>query len=122
LRWGVSFFVNSFGRIKKMAIFEVIRPVGIKSVKKQNIAPRLDTLDGKTICETWNRDFKGDTMFPIFRELFKKRYDGVKVIPYTEFPSSPLSGTPEFQREVSQQIALLAKERGCDAIISGNGG
>jgi hypothetical protein len=102
--------------------YEVISPMGIKSVKKQNIAPRLDILDGKTICETWNRDFKGDIMFPIYRELFNKRYAGVKVIPYTEFPSSPLGGTPEFQREVSAQIAALAKERGCDAIISGNGG
>ena len=105
-----------------MAKMGVISPVGIKGVKKQNIAPRLDTLDGKTICETWNRDFKGDIMFPIYRELFEKRYDGVKVIPYTEFPASPLSGTPEFQRKVSREIAALAKERGCDAIISGNGG
>ena len=114
--------MNAFGRIKTMAKIKVISPVGVKSIKKQNIVPRLDTLDGKTICETWNRDFKGDIMFPIYRELFKKRYADVKVIPYTEFPSSPLSGTPEFQREVSQQIAASAKERGCDAIISGNGG
>ena len=105
-----------------MAKMSVISPVGIRSVKSQSISPRLDTLDGKTICETWNRDFKGDIMFPIYRELFKKRFNGVRVIPYTEFPSSPLSGKPEFQREVSQQIAALAKEKGCDAIISGNGG
>lgn len=105
-----------------MQHYEVISPIGSESVDKQTIAPRLDNLNGKTICETWNRDFKGDIMFPIYRELLKERYPGVKVIPYTEFPFSTLSGTPQFQREVSQQIAAQAKEKGCDAIISGNGG
>ena len=105
-----------------MQQYEVISPIGIESVKKQTIAPRLDSLEGKTICETWNRDFKGDIMFPIYRELLKERFPGVKVIPYTEFPFSTLSGTSEFQREVSQQIAEKAREKGCDAVISGNGG
>ena len=49
-----------------MQQYEVISPRGIESVKKQTIAPRLDSLEGKTICETWNRDFKGDIMFPIY--------------------------------------------------------
>ena len=69
---------------------EVIGPIGGETVKKKSIAPRLDTLNGKTICETWNEDFKGDFMFPVYRELLKERYPGVKVIPYTEFPRSPL--------------------------------
>jgi hypothetical protein len=105
-----------------MQTYEVISPVGAESVRKKAIAPRLETLAGKTICETWNRDFKGDIMFPIYRELLQKRFPGVKVIPYTEFPFSTLSGTSEFQRDVSRQIAEKAKEMGCDAVISGNGG
>lgn len=105
-----------------MEKMEVISPVGGPVVGKTNIAPRLKTLEGKTVCETWNGDFKGDFMFPVYRELLKERYPGVKIIPYTEFPSSPLSGTPAFQREIAKQIATMAKERGCDALISGNGG
>ncbi len=101
---------------------EVISPVGLESIGKQTVAPRLDTLEGKTIGETWNKDFKGDIMFPIYRELLKERFPGVKIIPYTEFPKSTLSGMPEYQKEVSQQIANSAKEKGCDAMISGNGG
>ena len=100
----------------------VISPVGLESIGKQRVAPRLDTLEGKTIGETWNMDFKGDIMFPIYRELLKERFPGVKIIPYTEFPRSTLSGMPEYQKEVSQQIANSAKEKGCDAMISGNGG
>lgn len=101
---------------------EVVTPIGLESIEKQAIAPRLDTLEGKTIGETWNRDFKGDIMFPIYRELLKERFPGVKFIPYTEFPRSVFSGMPEYQKEISKQIANVAKEKGCDAMISGNGG
>lgn len=105
-----------------MEQFEVVNPTGSESITDSPVSPRLDTLDGKTIGETWNHDFKGDTMFPIYRELLKQRYPGIKIIPYTEFPSSTLAGTPSYQREISGRIADLAKERGCDAMISGNGG
>ncbi|MBW1996100.1 MAG: hypothetical protein JRI77_16875 [Deltaproteobacteria bacterium] len=105
-----------------MEKIEVVSPVGDRGVELKSIAPRLDTLEGKTICETWNRDFKGDVMFPVYRELLKERYPGIKIIPYTEFPSSILTGTPELQRKVSRQISAMAVKKGCDAMISGNGG
>jgi len=105
-----------------MEKFEVLSPVGGLVVERKSLAPRLDTLQGKTIGETWNEDFKGDFMFPIYRELFKERFPRVQVIPYTEFPSSTLRGTPEYQQELARRIAAMAKEKGCDALISGNGG
>jgi hypothetical protein len=105
-----------------MENIEIVSPIGRESIGKQNLAPRLDTLAGKTIGESWNLDFKGDIMFPIYRELLKERFPDVNFIPYTEFPKSTLSGMPEYQKEVSQQIASVAKEKGCDAMISGNGG
>ena len=101
---------------------EVISPIGAEIVEKKTMAPRLDTLNGKTVCETWNEDFKGDFMFPVYRELLKERYPGVKVIPFSEFPISNHRATPAYQREAAKQIAKLAKEKGCDALISGNGG
>lgn len=101
---------------------EVLSPIGVEVVEKSTSAPRLETLNGKTIGETWNEDFKGDFMFPVYRELLKARFPGVKIIPYTEFPVSPWKGSPEHQRESARQIAALAREKGCDALISGNGG
>ena len=108
--------------MKEKEMEKVISPIGGETVQKKAIAPRPDTLNGKTICETWNEDFKGDIMFPIYRELLKERYPGVKIIPYTEFPASPLEGTPADQRRIAKEIAVLAKKKGCDALISGNGG
>jgi hypothetical protein len=101
---------------------EVISPTGSPNVGKMFVAPHLNTLKGKTVCEIWNGAFEGDFMFPIYRELLKERYPGVKIIPYNEFPFSHVGGNPGHQREVSKQIAALAKEKNCDAIISGNGG
>lgn len=100
----------------------VISPIGAETVKKETTAPRLDTLNGKTIGEVWNEDFKGDIMFPIYRELLRQRYPDVKIVPYTEFPVAVLKGTPSYQREVLQQIIAVAREKGCDALITGNGG
>lgn len=101
---------------------EVFSPIGAEVVTKGQSAPRLETLDGKTVGETWNEDFKGDVTFPVYRELLKARFPGVKIIPYTELPVSPWKGTPEHQQDVARQIAKIAKDKGCDALISGNGG
>jgi hypothetical protein len=101
---------------------EVISPLGGQRHQEKSFAKRLDTLNGKTVCELWNADFKGDFTFPIYRELLKERFPDVKFIPYTEFPCSSLRGTPAHQRELDQRMAALAKEKGCDAVITGNGG
>ena len=102
--------------------FEVITPLGSETIQGKGAAKRLDTLNGKTVCEMWNGDFKGDFTFPIYRELLKERFPDVRIIPFTEFPYSSLRGTPAHQRELDDQMVALAKEKGCDAVITGNGG
>ena len=100
---------------------EVVSPLGRDTVKRAGAAPRLDTLQGKTVCEVWNGVFKGDVTFPIIRKLLQARYPGLEVIPYTQFPHAPGSDNPARQRELAREIAVLAREKGCDAVISGNG-
>jgi hypothetical protein len=100
----------------------VISPVGRTAAQGGGIAPRLDTLNGKTIGEVYNHHFKGDQMFGLYRELLQQRYPGVRIIPYTELPASFVGGDPATHRRVAQEVAALARERGCDALITGNGG
>lgn len=109
---------NAAMQTEKLA---VVSPVGVDAVKPAGTARRIDDLNGKTICEIWNGVFKGDVTFPIIRKLLKEKYPGLKVIPYTEFPHAPGSDNPTQQRQHAQHIAALARERGCDAVISGNG-
>ncbi len=104
-----------------MEKMNVVSPVGIPLVKPATAARRLETLGGKTVGEVWNGDFKGDVTFPIIRKLLQQRYPSLRVIPFTEFPHSHVSDNATKQRERASQIAALAKEKGCDAVMSGNG-
>ncbi len=104
-----------------MERFEVVSPLGLEAVEQAAAAPRLPTLEGKTVGEFWNGVFKGDQTFPVIRRLLQEKFPRLKVIPYTEFPHAPGSDDPAKQRERALSMAALAREKGCDAVISGNG-
>jgi hypothetical protein len=100
---------------------EVVSPLGLAAVGLARAAPRLPNLNGKTIGEFWNGVFKGDQTFPVIRRLLEHRFPSLKIIPFTEFPHAPGSDDPAQQRERARRMAALAGEKGCDAVISGNG-
>ena len=104
-----------------MEKIEVVSPLGLDVVTSSGRAKRIGDLNGKTIGEIWNGVFKGDVTFPIIRKMLQDRYPALKIVPYTEFPHAPGSDNPTQQRERAKQIAALAKQKGCDAVISGNG-
>ena len=102
-------------------MLEVVSPLGRPAVSLARAAPRLPDLNGKTIGELWNGVFKGDQTFPVIRRLLEQRFPRLKIIPFTEFPYAPGSDDPAQQRERARRMAALAGEKGCDAVISGNG-
>jgi hypothetical protein len=104
---------------KKMG---VISPEGLPLAATKQLSPHLGTLEGKTIGEVYNNHFQGELMFKTYRRLLKERFPGVKIIPYTEFPTVWVGGDAASQKRIAREIAVLAKEKGCDAIITGNGG
>jgi hypothetical protein len=61
-------------------------------------------------------------MFETYRRLFREKYKNVKIVPFTEFPIVYVGGDAESQKKLAKEIAALAKEKGVDAIITGNGG
>ncbi len=100
----------------------VISPEGLPLRATHPVSHHLDTLEGKTVGEVYNNHFKGEQMFKAYRRLFKRRFPGVKIIPYTEFPIVYVGGDPVSQKKTARDIAALAQQRGCDALITGNGG
>ena len=104
-----------------MEKLEAFSPEGVDAVEQTRAAPRLKTLHRKRVGEIWNGVFKGDITFPIIRELLSKKFPDIEIVPYTEFPHTAGSDNPARQRELAREIALLVKEKGCDAVISGNG-
>lgn len=102
--------------------FSVVSPLGqlAAKVKRQRTAPRLSGLSGKIVGMVWNGEFRGDVMLPAISELLKKRYPGVKIIPYTEFPIM-YPTLPNFD-EIVERIKQMFLQKGCDAVIAGVGG
>ncbi|MFH1651183.1 MAG: hypothetical protein ABID87_03650 [Chloroflexota bacterium] len=100
--------------------FEVISPVsGATAATGQAVsAPRLETLNGKTICEAYNDMFRGERTFPGIRELLKKRYPDARFVPYDELPYLGVVSIEEGLKELPGAL----KKKGCDALIAGNGG
>ena len=103
-------------------IFKVLPPEGLPVASTGGVSQPLDSLEGKTIGEVYNNHFNGELMFNTYRRLFKDKYPGIRIIPFTEFPIVYVGGDAVSQKKTAKEIAALAKERGVDALISGNGG
>ena len=101
---------------------KVISPEGLPLGATGRVSRPLDTLEGKTIAEVYNNHFKGELMFRTYRRLLKEKYPGIRIIPYDEFPIVYVGGDAASQKRIAREIAALAKEKGVDAIITGNGG
>jgi hypothetical protein len=86
------------------------------------MAPRLDTLAGKTVGLVWNRSFKADVTLPAIGAELKKRYPGVKIVPYSALPVAPLPEPPGGPGKEADALRAAFKAKGCDAVIAGNGG
>jgi hypothetical protein len=79
-------------------------------------ADRLDTLDGKTICELSNGSWQFERIFPFIREQLKEQYPTVKMLPYSEviWQRSEL--------ENLEHVGKVLEEKGCEAVIAGMAG
>lgn len=99
----------------------VLSPVGASSIKKIEPAPRLDTLDGKTIAIVGG-SFMASVTHPELRRLIRKHYKGTKVLVLNEVGSAgPWPGPGVIRRQKDDFVRKL-RELKIDAVISGNGG
>ena len=92
----------------KETVYAVISPVSKWGGKVIPLAPRLDTLEGKTIAEVGGT-FKGPETFAVLEELLKQKYPGIRFIPLNEL------------RAEGEALGKLLKSKGADAVIAGNG-
>ncbi len=103
------------------ATFNVVSPVGFSTVEPIEMAPRLETLNGKTIAVV-GEDFMYNVTHPELKRLILENYPQAKVILYDELP---IAG-PYPPRGVTRQSTELFRQRlidlKVDAVIAGNGG
>lgn len=96
---------------KRIAL-KIFDPTGTIEVAQMH-APRLDTLEGKTICEISNAGWEYSRIFPAVRERLQKMFPTAKIIPYTEGIST------RTEIENLARVNQVLKEKRCDAVISG---
>ncbi len=94
------------------SILEVYDPTGEMEITEVH-APRLDTLEGKTICELSNDTWQAHRVLPEVRRLLQERFPNAKFIPYTEFPT----GNGGIDTEKAAELVVRA---GAQAVIIGN--
>jgi len=98
-------------------IHDVVWPRATRQAEVLETAPRLDTLDGKTVCQLWDFLFRGDEVFDLLETGLKERYPNVNFISWKEFGST--HGADE--REILANLPAKMKTLGVDAVISGMG-
>lgn len=95
--------------------FEAYWPRAPRQQRRRELAPRIDTFEGKTVAQVWDYLYRGDEVFALIEEGLKARFPGVKFVSWREFGSTH-SGE---EREVLAVLPQKLKELGVDAVISG---
>lgn len=101
--------------------FAVVSPVGHSSVELIQQAPRLETLDGKTIAVV-GVSFMTSITHPEIKRLILKNYPSAKVILLDEMGIAGPYPAPGVIRKAKEEFQAKLKDLGVDAVISGNGG
>ncbi len=104
---------------KSNAEFEVVSPIGEPKVQPEPPPTKISDFRGKTVCQVWNAEFRADQVFTALTDLLKKRFPDIKVIPWTDVP------TTQQRMDVNKNMEDLREaylEKGCDAVITATGG
>ena len=97
--------------------YEALWPRSPRQAKVKALAPRLATLEGKTVAQVWDHVFRGDEVFEFLEAGLRARYPGVRFVSWREFGNT--HGSEE--REVVAALPARFKAMGVDAVISGMG-
>jgi hypothetical protein len=95
--------------------YEAYWPRSARQQRMRQLAPRLESLEGRTVAQLWDQLFKGDVVFELLEEALKARFPGIKFVSWRDFGST--HGGEE--KEVLARMPQRFRELGVDAVISG---
>jgi len=101
--------------------YDVLSPVGQSSVEMIELAPRLETLDGKTIALVGG-SFMASVTHVELRRLILEYFPTATVYVLNEIGSAGLYPGPRVRKAQVERFQQRLQEYGVDAVISGNGG
>lgn len=101
--------------------YDVLAPVGQSSVEMIQLAPRLESLEGKTIALVGG-SFMASVTHVELKKLIQENYPTAKVYLLSEIGSAGLYPGPRVRKAQVERFQQRLQEYGVDAVISGNGG
>lgn len=101
--------------------YAVVSPVGRGTVEMIAQAPRLTTLEGKTIAVV-GVSFMTSVTHPEIKRLILENYPGAKVILLDEIGTAGVYAAPGVTRRSNEEFKSKLRSMKVDAVISGNGG
>lgn len=109
------------GGDETVGTYDVLSPVGQSSVDMIEMAPRLETLDGKTIALVGG-SFMASVTHVELRKLILEYFPTATVYVLSEIGSAGLFPGPRARKPQVERFQQRLQEYGVDAVISGNGG
>jgi len=97
--------------------YEAYWPRGRKQKGMQPLAPRCESLAGKTVAQLWDFMFRGDEVFALLEEALQARFPDVKFVSWRVLGNTHAAD----EREVLAALPDRLRELGVDAAISGMG-
>ena len=114
---GMLLFVSQLAIAKEQAQeWEVINPAGTVQIKQEQLAPRINTLEGKTVVLRWNGKHNGDNFLDRIAELLKEKIPSAKVIKLYEVDKSTIKISGSMAE--SARIAQVIKGLKADIVIA----
>lgn len=103
------------------AAYAVVCPVGKQTVPMIAQAPRLTTLEGKTIAVVGG-SFMASVTHPEIKRLILEHYPSARVLLLNEIGAAGVYPAPGVTRLAKEEFQRKLVEMGVDAVVSGNGG
>ncbi len=100
---------------EKIQEWEFINPAGTIAIKPTKPAPRLSTLEGKTIVLRWNGKHNGDNYLNRIAERLAEKVPSAKVIKVYEVDKSTVKFSSSNQE--AARIAKVIKDLKADIVI-----
>lgn len=101
--------------------YDVLSPMGQSSVEMIELAPRLETLEGKTIALVGG-SFMASVTHVELKRLILEQFPTATVYVLSEIGSAGLFPGPGNRKPQVERFQQRLQEYGVDAVISGNGG
>ncbi len=103
------------------ANYAVVSPVGRSTVEMIRQAPRLTTLEGKTIAVVGG-SFMASVTHPEIKRLIIEHYPTAKVLLFEEIGAAGVYPAPGVVRRSKEEFQARLRQQKVDAVISGNCG